>query len=244
MHLNHYLGVLSDYLADFDEWHYWLSIYGEPSISGAWGWQLDGHHLNLNCAFIGDQMVLTPQFVGAEPVMIDSGPYAGVRIFREEETDGLSFMQSLDSSQRSAAVIADEMPDDLFVGAARDNFDLNYQGIPFQGLAAAQQTDLIKLIDLYVKRSRRGHSAVWLDQITEHADQIHFAWIGGTADDSVFYYRVHSPMILIEFEHQVGVMYDNSEPSRLHIHTVVRTPNGNDYGKDLLRQHHELHHQS
>ena len=22
-----------------------------------------------------------------------------------------------------------------------------------------------------------------------------------------------------------------------HIHTVVRTPNGNDYGKDLLRQH-------
>ena len=26
-------------------------------------------------------------------------------------------------------------------------------------------------------------------------------------------------------------------PSRDHIHTVVRTPNGNDYGKDLLRQH-------
>jgi len=24
---------------------------------------------------------------------------------------------------------------------------------------------------------------------------------------------------------------------RTHIHTVVRTPNGNDYGKDLLRQH-------
>ena len=28
-------------------------------------------------------------------------------------------------------------------------------------------------------------------------------------------------------------------PNRKHIHTVVRTPNGNDYGKDLLRQHHE-----
>jgi len=30
-------------------------------------------------------------------------------------------------------------------------------------------------------------------------------------------------------------------PSRDHIHTVVRTPNGNDYGKDLLRQHLEQH---
>jgi hypothetical protein len=25
--------------------------------------------------------------------------------------------------------------------------------------------------------------------------------------------------------------------TRDHIHTIVRTPNGNDYGKDLLRQH-------
>jgi hypothetical protein len=25
------------------------------------------------------------------------------------------------------------------------------------------------------------------------------------------------------------------------VHTVVRTPNGNDYGKDLLRQHYALH---
>ena len=29
--------------------------------------------------------------------------------------------------------------------------------------------------------------------------------------------------------------------NRQHIHVVVRTPNGNDYGKDLLRQHYERH---
>ena len=54
---------------------------------------------------------------------------------------------------------------------------------------------------------------------------------------SPFYYRVHSPVILIEFDHQRGIALDNDEPSRQHIHTVVRTPNGNDYGIDLLRQH-------
>ena len=34
---------------------------------------------------------------------------------------------------------------------------------------------------------------------------------------------------------------DPQQPTRQHIHVVVRTPNGNDYGKDLLRQHYELH---
>ena len=63
--------------------------------------------------------------------------------------------------------------------------------------------------------------------------------MGGIGEDSVFYYRVHSPVILIEFDHQRGIALDNDAPSRNHIHTVVRTPNGNDYGRDLLRQHHE-----
>jgi len=60
---------------------------------------------------------------------------------------------------------------------------------------------------------------------------------------SPFYYRILSPVILVEFDHQSGIIYDNDTPSRDHIHTVVRTPNGNDYGKDLLRQHYaELDH--
>jgi hypothetical protein len=30
-------------------------------------------------------------------------------------------------------------------------------------------------------------------------------------------------------------------PYREHVHSMVRTPNGNDYGKDLLRQHYISH---
>ena len=44
-------------------------------------------------------------------------------------------------------------------------------------------------------------------------------------------------MILIEFDHQAGVALNFDRPTRHHIHTVVRVPNGNDYGRDLLRQH-------
>ena len=34
---------------------------------------------------------------------------------------------------------------------------------------------------------------------------------------------------------------DPNEPNLEHVHTVVRTPNGNDYGKDLRRQHYAKH---
>ena len=67
----------------------------------------------------------------------------------------------------------------------------------------------------------------------------YFAWMGAVAGDGPFYYRVQSPVVLIEFDHHPGVAFDNVVPSRNHIHTVVRTPNGGDYGLDLLRQHHE-----
>ena len=63
---------------------------------------------------------------------------------------------------------------------------------------------------------------------------------------SVFYYRIHSPVILIEFDHQRRSGLRHLMPGAQiahpqHIHTVMRTPNGNDYGKDLLRQHYATH---
>ena len=74
-------------------------------------------------------------------------------------------------------------------------------------------------------------------------DRTYFSWIGGYGDEDPFYYRVQSPVIMVEFDHHAGVWLANAEPAKYHIHTVVRTPNGNDYGKDLLRQHYERSHQ-
>jgi hypothetical protein len=66
--------------------------------------------------------------------------------------------------------------------------------------------------------------------------------MGGMGADDVFYYRVHSPVILIEFDHLKGIALENDVPTREHVHTVVRTPHGGDYGRDLLRQHYEQSH--
>jgi hypothetical protein len=173
-------------------------------------------------------------------VVATTGKYAGVSVIQDEERTGLTFMQSLDRAQQTKATIGMEFHG-AFAGAFRDNFELRYEGINAGDLSSQQQALLLDAVRTYVGRIRPGHDAVKMDDVVAHMPETYFAWMGESTDDAVFYYRVHSPVILIEFDHQGGVAFDNKQPSRNHIHTIVRTPNGNDYGKDLLRQHYETH---
>ena len=40
----------------------------------------------------------------------------------------------------------------------------------------------------------------------------------------------------MELDHHTGVFLNNDTPAPFHMHTVLRTPNGNDYGRELVRQ--------
>ena len=85
-------------------------------------------------------------------------------------------------------------------------------------------------------------------EIERHLEETWFAWnVWENSDDEedLFFYRIQSPVLILEFDHQGAVSLPGEPreiPIRPHIHTVIRTPNGNDYGKDLLRQHYQLHH--
>ena len=87
---------------EYGEWVFFLSIFGTPSTTEPWGWQLDGHHLNLHCFVLGDQVVMTPAFLGAEPCHAESGPHAGIRMFDDEERRGLAVVRSLSTEQAGA----------------------------------------------------------------------------------------------------------------------------------------------
>jgi hypothetical protein len=238
MRLNDFIGAITGSQTEYGEWVYWLSVMGTPSAGEPWGWQIDGHHLIVNCFVLGDQIVMTPMFMGSEPVSADEGPYAGTRVFQTEERQGLALMRALTPEQRRRATLAAELPVELFTAAFRDNLEMKPEGLPFGGLSSPQQRLLLDLLATYVGRIRPGHAEVRLDEVKRHLAETHFAWMGAADEDSVFYYRIQSPVVLIEFDHQRGIAFDNDAPSRHHIHTVVRTPNGNDYGRDLLRQHH------
>ncbi|HEV8330703.1 MAG TPA: DUF3500 domain-containing protein [Steroidobacteraceae bacterium] len=242
MKLNHTLGELNhDNFVEYDEWLYWITVMGSPSKSEPWGFQLDGHHLIVNYFVLGDQVVMTPAFFGSEPTYAAAGKYRGTRVMQPEQDAGLEFMKSLTPEQRKAATLrTSKTGNDNLTEAFKDNVVLDYAGVPVRTLSASQKRQLLALIGLYVHNMRDDQARVRIDEVNARMDDTYFAWIGGTEPDSVFYYRIHSPVILIEFDHQKPAnlrhLYPDA-PYREHIHAVVRTPNGNDYGKDLLRQH-------
>jgi len=239
MRLNEHLREITGRDDEFGEWFYWISVMGTPSRNEPWGWQIDGHHLTVSCFVCGDQLVLTPGFMGSEPVHARTGKYAGTRVFAAEEAKGLAVMQALDPGQQLRATIGMDIPADVFAGSTFDNLVLDYQGVPYHEMSPEQQRLLMELIGVYVGRIRAGHAEAKLDEVKAQLNQTWFAWIGHHDNKSVFYYRVHSPVILIEFDHQAGVALVNPAPTRGHIHTLVRTPNGNDFGQVLLRQQRE-----
>jgi len=241
MKLNHHAGEITDNMEEFGEWYYWISIFGEPSLSEPWGWQIDGHHLIVNCFVYGDQMVMTPDFRGSEPVFAKSGKYAGTHVFHDEQSRGLEFMHDLTPEQQQEAVIGTALPRDVVTTAQVDNLQLDYAGLRSDALAPRQRERLLDLIELYGGRIRPGHAEVRMDEVKQHLPETYFGWIGEHGEKCPFYYRIHSPVILVEFDHLPGIIWDNKEPTRDHIHTIVRTPNGNDYGRDLLRQHYAKH---
>ncbi|HXF65753.1 MAG TPA: DUF3500 domain-containing protein [Burkholderiales bacterium] len=242
MRLNQTAAELTGRYDEYGEDHYWLTVMGTPSDTAPWGWQLEGHHLVINFFVLKDQVVMTPTFMGSEPTHAASGKYAGTRVLHVEEQTALGFVNGLTPAQRAKAILSEELPPDVFASAFRDNLRLRYEGIRYAELTPVQQAQLLSLIELYVGNLRPGHAKVKMEEVRRHLADTWFAWMGGTGRDSVFYYRIHSPVILIEFDHQRGVALPGERPSRNHIHTVVRTPNGNDYGRDLLRQHHARYH--
>jgi hypothetical protein len=247
MHLNETLAELTDDHEFLGEWLYFITVMGKPSATEPWGFQLDGHHAIINYCVMGDQVVMTPFFAGSEPVIATSGKYKGVSILQDEQNRGLGMLLSLDAKQRTQAILnPDKTQNYNLTEAFKDNVVLDYAGARAVDFSEGQRKQLLDLIDLYVGNMDKGHARVKMDEVKAQIDRTRFAWIGGSDSSSVFYYRIHSPVILIEFDHQrpanlSGFAKDPKMPTRQHIHCVVRTPNGNDYGKDLLRQHYLSH---
>jgi hypothetical protein len=250
MKLNTTEGELLSQTDRFNELLYWFTVMGTPSATEPWGFQLDGHHLIINYFVLGDQVVMAaPNFMGAEPPVATTGTYSGVSVLQTEQDKGLAMINALTDDQRKIAIVdANKSGDNLQAGAYSDNAVLAYVGIKADALTADQQTQLLALIGEWVGNMDDGHAAVKMQEVKDHIADTYFAWVGAIDAEAVFYYRIQSPVILIEFDHELpGPLGQNPDyasdvPTRRHIHTIVRTPNGNDYSKDLLRQHLAAYH--
>ncbi len=237
MRLNEHLAELTGLPDEFGEFFYWISVFGEPSADAPWGFQIDGHHCNINAFVLGDQMVLSPMLLGSEPVTAESGKYQGTTVLREEEAQGFALMGALTAEQRAKATIGYDLPFDGYASGFKDNVVIPYDGLPSAAMTPEQRTLLLDLIALYTDRLPDGHARARFDEVAQHLGETVFAWIGEFDPVAPFYYRIYSPVVFIEFYHQPGVALPNTGYNRRHAHALLRTPNGNDYGRALLRQY-------
>ncbi|KAH4046034.1 hypothetical protein HBI56_175340 [Parastagonospora nodorum] len=233
------------------------------SPSQPWGWLLYGHHLDIACFFKGPQVILSPSFTGAEPNIIDAGEWKGTEILHKEGNLGLKLMQSLSKEQQQKAQVfknlrdegmkqvygnsnndeskRDELisdtwgPDDQRhrCGAFRDNRIVPYEGVPVSAFTSDQQQLILDICHEFLLYHPTKSRDLKLAQIKSHFDETHFCWIGGFGDEDPFYFRIQSPVILVELDHHSGVFLTNKEPAKYHTHTIVRTPNAGDYGQAI-----------
>ena len=214
---------------------YYFSFFGLPSMTGTWGWRVEGHHLSLNFTIVQGRLVATaPRFLGANPAKVAAGELHGVRTLAGEEDLARKLLTALDPEQRRKAVFREKAYRDIVTGSDEMVSPLEPAGISVAEFDGSQKVLLTKLIDEYVSSlppeiARQRIEVIWNSPM----NQIHFGWAGGVEPGRPHYYRIQGPTFLIE--------YDNVQNGANHIHTVWRDFDG-DFGRDLLREHYRAAH--
>jgi hypothetical protein len=213
-----------------DREQYYFSVFGTPSAQGAWGWRVEGHHVSLRFTIVKGAMIASsPAFLGTNPAEVRDGPQKGLRLLANREDAGRALVESLDASQRQAAIINAVAPTDIVTANKNDIAPLEPAGIAATKLTAKQVSLLMQVIEAYSSTMEADVAADRAKRIQDAGvDKITFAWAGETERGKKHYYRVQGPTFLIEF--------DNTQNDGNHVHSVWRDFNG-DFGRDLLREH-------
>jgi hypothetical protein len=243
MRLNGLIGELTELPLVMNEFSYHASLFGEPSETEPWGWQLYGHHVGMNVVVVGNRMVVSPVFLGAEPTYADAGPLSGHTAFSVRHALALELVASLTAAQLAIArafetMRSAQMPEGRLhplderhlAGAFADNRVVPYEGVRVAELEPGSQDLVLRIVDDFLALLPDGPRRARLREVTRYLDETYLTWIGGSEVTTPFYFRIQSPVILVEFDHHSGVWLSNDLPATFHTHTTMRTPNGNDYG--------------
>ena len=230
-----------------DSRRFYVRIFDSPDAKKPWGWSFEGHHISLNYTIVDGRIVApTPTFFGANPAEAPLGDVYTLRPLQGIEDLARDLIQSLDTGQRSAAIILPSAPADILTtnqpyvthdqlvdvlhphGGGADD------GLGSAMLNAGQAEILTALINEYIHRMPDELAEIEKHKLHEAGtDSLHFAWAGGIERHQPHYYRILGTHFLVE--------YDNTQNDANHIHSVWRVP-GNDFGADTLARHYAHSH--
>lgn len=200
---------------------FFVVLFGEPSASEPWGFQLDGHHLGLNLSIHGDKITLAPSHTGAQPVKFKIGDNV-IRPLAAENDVAFELVGSLNDDQRQSAILSDSKGN-LAAGPGNDQVP-KLNGVSCGTFTASQLKLLEQLIVQWVGILPREPAELRMNAIEQEFSDMKFGWRGGTANGDAIYYSIQSPTLLIEYAAQ--------DRQANHIHTIYRDPT-NAYGRQL-----------
>ncbi len=231
---------------DTERFHF--TIFGTPSLTGDWGWRVEGHHVSLHYAIRDGKLVASsPTFLGANPHEVPQGLHKGMRALEREEDLARAFLKSLEPSKQEIAIFEKQAPYDIVTMAdKRAALDGDPRGLPASGMSDDQYDSLLGLIWEYASVMPAEIASQRMKAATSTPkDELFFGWAGDierpaakpivigskTTENRHLagnYYRIQSPTFLIE--------YANTQNQSNHSHSVWREFDG-DFGYDILTTH-------
>ncbi|HET6572722.1 MAG TPA: DUF3500 domain-containing protein [Fimbriiglobus sp.] len=199
---------------------YFVSIFGKPSNTGAWGWRIEGHHLSVNLTLDkGEIVTATPLVFGANPAEVRSGPRKGLRTLPETEIPAKALIASLTAEQKKVA-LQPKQQSEIKEGQPTAGVGAPV-GLPAAKMTAEQKALLQKLLEGYANRLPADIATAELKRVRDAGpEKVHFSyWVGEDRKGKPYTYRVQGPTFVVEF---LNVQADSAGNPANHIHSGWR----------------------
>lgn len=202
-------------------------IFGKPSPTGPWAFQLDGHHVGVNLAIEGSKLTMSPSFIGTQPEAYHIADQH-VRPLAGEVDGAFKLVSSMNSQQRQQAIVSQKRGR-IKTGPGKDNDVPEPTGVSCSTFSKAQKAALLVLIAEWVNDLPPEQAKSRLLELESEIDQTYFAWHGPTEANSDVSYVIQGPSLIIEYACQ-----DLGGNPVDHLHTMYRDPT-NEYGLQISK---------
>jgi len=196
---------------------YWITIFGNPDINGIWAWKFEGHHLSLNFTHSPKGITCTPMFVGINPALTSSGPFAGRYLLTEESEAGKQLFASLSPEMKQKTILGAHPTDaDPMARTGKESFLKTASGIAFKDLNKEQQALVLRIIRAWAGNLAAPLAKEKTAAILKNKKALRFVWYGTTDAEALHYYRLFTPDFIIEMTNRDGGLQ--------HFHSLWRLP--------------------
>ncbi|MDP5172155.1 MAG: DUF3500 domain-containing protein [Bacteroidia bacterium] len=212
---------------------YFISLFGEPSMTAPWGWRFEGHHVSLSVTVVGDKISVTPTALGAYPSRSPEDTEVVIEVLTKEQEQGRALAKSLDEAQLISAIAPGEAPEEILTGFGREIAEYETTHVlSATDMTEMQRAMLEQLVRLFVGKMETSIAEAQMQRMIDAGglDALYFTWMGSLEPGKPHYYRIQGPTMILE--------YDNTQNNANHVHVVWRDPT-NDFGEDYLKRHYE-----